>query len=357
MAHIARDRAAAATRSARPYRSHVARLFVEHAVRCGVEAQALVDGLGIRLEQEAVVELPFHEVERLAEVLAQRCGRVDFGLDAARNLPRGAYGVVEYMFANAATVGDGLELLLRFQALNSELAHVSSSRADGRYTFEHWIDHPAVRHATHTNEFALAAYVVLGERIIGVRPRFRAVRFMHADAGRRALLEQFFDAPVELGAPRNALVFDDSFLATPIATADPKLFDILSERARRDLELVEPHGDVVSELVATYRRLLAERPRQAQALDVATALGLSVRSMHRRLAEAGTSFRAIEARVKHALAREHLADAQLTLTDIAFLLGFADTSAFIRAFRRWCGESPKQVRDALRARAGVRGRN
>lgn len=340
----------AATRTTRPYRSHLARLLVEHSARLGVEPAPVVAALGIRLEHEATLELPYDAVERLAVRLGNACGIDDLGLDAARGLPRGAYGVVEYMFANTSTVGDGLELLLRFQALNSELARVACTRERGLVTFEHWIDHPGARRATHTNEFALAAYVSLGERIIGVRPRFRAVRFMHDGDDRRALLEHFFDAPVELGAPRNALVFDEAFLATPIATADPKLFGILAERAHRDLELVAPAGDLPAEVAATYRRLLTAAPRQTQVLDVARALGTSTRSLHRRLSEAGTTFRAIEAQVKQALATTYLDDPQRTLTEIAFLLGFADTSAFIRAFRRWTGSSPNEVRRA-------RGRN
>jgi AraC-like DNA-binding protein len=335
-------RTAPMRRAGRPYRSHIARLFVEHARRRGVEA-------GSRI---AELELPFEHLVELADELAQATGEPFFGLDAATHLPRGAYGIVEYAVATAATLGQAIDTTLRCHALSSELARVATSRAGKLVTFEHWVEHPASARAVHGNEFALATYASIGERAIGHRPRFRAVRFMHhAPPVRRTALERFFDAPVELGAARNALVFDASLLATPIATADPALFGILAAHADRDLALIEPRGELVTEIKATYRRLLVDSPHLAQAHEVARALALSTRSLNRRLAEVGMSFRAIEADVKRGLAVMHLRDGRRSITEIARLVGFTEPSAFIRAFRRWTGKTPTEHREEIRAAA------
>jgi AraC-like DNA-binding protein len=91
---------------------------------------------------------------------------------------------------------------------------------------------------------------------------------------------------------------------------------------------------------------------RAQAHDAARALGTSVRSLHRRLAAEGTSFRAVEADVKRALANELLARPGASLDRIAAAVGFATASAFIRAYKRWTGRTPVRARAAGVAETG-----
>lgn len=336
-------------RASRPYRSHVARLFVDHARRCGVEPGRPL-GRGERERERAGIVLRFEALCELADALARAAGDPYFGISAAAHLPRGAYGIVEYAVASAATVGDALAVGLRCHALSSELARVAIRRDGERVTFEHWVDHGAAARAVHGNEFALATYLEIGARAIGARPRFHAVRFMHhGSTARRAALERHFEAPVELGADRNALVLDDELLATPIASADPALFEILTAHAHRDLARASPRHDLAGEIRATYRRMLVDTPHAAQAHDVAHALALSTRSLNRRLAEAGTSFRAIDAQVKRELSLEYLRDGGRPIAEVARLVGFAEPSAFVRAFKRWTGEPPSAVRERLRA--------
>ena len=80
--------------------------------------------------------------------------------------------------------------------------------------------------------------------------------------------------------------------------------------------------------------------------EVADAVGLSARTLQRRLADAGTSLREVVDEARHEQALEELAKDDATITDIAFLLGFSETSAFDRAFRRWTGKAPAEWRAA-----------
>jgi AraC-like DNA-binding protein len=144
--------------------------------------------------------------------------------------------------------------------------------------------------------------------------------------------------------PRNALVIEKELLATPMGDADPRLFEILTERAERDLARVVPATQLAAQVATTYRRLLIAAPNRAQAADVAEALGTSVRSLNRGLAEEDTSFRVIEADVKRVLANEYLEDRSRSLDDVATALGFASANAFIRAYKRWTGLTPARAR-------------
>jgi AraC-like DNA-binding protein len=77
---------------------------------------------------------------------------------------------------------------------------------------------------------------------------------------------------------------------------------------------------------------------------VARELGMSVRSLQRRLAEAGTSFRDLLDTSRQEMAQSYIREPEIELVEIAFLLGFSDQSAFSRAFKRWTGNSPNEVR-------------
>jgi len=79
---------------------------------------------------------------------------------------------------------------------------------------------------------------------------------------------------------------------------------------------------------------------------VARDLGLSVRSLQRRLAEAGTSFRDLLDTSRQEMALSYIREPEIELAEIAFLLGFSDQSAFSRAFKRWTGNTPNEVRKA-----------
>ncbi len=80
--------------------------------------------------------------------------------------------------------------------------------------------------------------------------------------------------------------------------------------------------------------------------SVAEALHMTSRTLHRRLKEHDTSFRDVLGEVRRELAEQYIADPTLTLTEITFLLGFAEASSFSRAFRRWTGQSPSAAREA-----------
>jgi AraC-like DNA-binding protein len=83
--------------------------------------------------------------------------------------------------------------------------------------------------------------------------------------------------------------------------------------------------------------------------DMAGLLNMSTRTMHRKLRENKETFRSILAQVRRDLARRYVGDRDFSITEVAFLLGYNDTSAFSRAFRSWFGRSPTEARDAARA--------
>jgi AraC-like DNA-binding protein len=171
-------------------------------------------------------------------------------------------------------------------------------------------------------------------------PNFRLLQVTFAfDRPRnRSLFRSFFGAPVSFGAAANEVAFDERWLATPIATADSYLYAVLAEDVRRNADRLQEPAD--ERVLRVVRSLVAGGRFSADA--AADAFGVTRRTLARRLRDHDTSFRALLDDARYGEARRLLQSSSTSLADIASRLGYADTATFTRAFRRWCGTSPRR---------------
>ena len=154
-------------------------------------------------------------------------------------------------------------------------------------------------------------------------------------------------APVRLGQPRTAVVLEQRQLALRAVGADPDLFDLLEQVCRERVEALPDPRDLRARAENVIIELL---PYSTPSLDrVARRLGTSSRSLGRRLAEEGTSFKVLVDELRRELARRYLEQGVHRPKSIAALLGYKDLSAFHHAFRRWTGTTPAQFSQDPRA--------
>jgi len=268
-------------------------------------------------------------------------------LTIAAAIPSGAFGVVEYLCRAAATVGDALAQWIRYLNILNDAVKVGLVEEGDRAAVRVLVDSEAPTPASHELCFALLATRI--RELTSPAVTVLGADFTHrvTDSG---AYEKWFQAPLRFGAPFTQLVFPRAALAAPLVTADASLLAIL-RRLADDLSS-RPTAD--PPLTAQVRRALgaALRTNDAQIERVAQTLGLTARSLQRRLKDEATSFQAIREDVRRELAQRYLDD-DLAITEISFLLGFSEPSAFFRAFKRWTGLTPIESR-ALR-RAAVSG--
>lgn len=187
-------------------------------------------------------------------------------------------------------------------------------------------------------------------RVLSPNPmRPRRVYFAHSAPHDRELFTKFFEAPIEYDAGANAIEFDADFLAMPTRLPDPLISEISVGYLESLERSVSEHlrSTSVRTRVAIKYCLQEKVPTCGK---IARRLGMSERTLRRRLQESGTSFDKIGDTVRRDRASELLALTDRPLTEIAFALGFASSSAFSRAFRRWFGLRPSKYR-TLRAPA------
>ena len=155
--------------------------------------------------------------------------------------------------------------------------------------------------------------------------------------------QRVLGAPVRLGQPRTAVVLERQQLALRAVGADSDLFDLLEQVCRERVGALADPRDLRARTENVIIELL---PYSTPSLDrVARRLGTSRRSLGRRLAEEGTSFKALVDDLRCELARRYLEQGVHRPKTIAALLGYKDPSTFHHAFRRWTGMTPAQFRD------------
>lgn len=171
-------------------------------------------------------------------------------------------------------------------------------------------------------------------------------------AAQRRRLEAHFGCRVRFGADRNALVFRTSDLERPFVTRNAELLAMLAPQLDAELGTRSAAVRLGERVKATIKRLLAgQRPSLH---DVARQLGLSARTLQRRLTEDGASFQTLVEEARRELARHYLGQSALELNETAYLLGYEDANSFFRAFHHWEGTTPGEWRRDAGGRVSTR---
>lgn len=173
----------------------------------------------------------------------------------------------------------------------------------------------------------------------------KAVTFRHVAPRDAYLFEEFFGCPVRFGADSDGILFSEESLAIENKLGDQALSEFLTKHLEAELSELNSDPLLVRSTKEEIARALTEGlPKMA---DVARELGFSVRSFHRRLGDYGVSFQTLTEETRRDIALSMLRDQSCPLSEIAFVTGFSEQSAFNRAFKRWTDETPASYRKSL----------
>jgi AraC-like DNA-binding protein len=311
----------------------------------GLDAEALREAAGLTPSALEPVDaiLPLEAFGRLWEGAWRRAGREELPAEVGLAVPFGAFGALDYLAASSPTVeaafhalaahfryvaaGFALEVARRPEGGTVQLVPVPSSAGRDRM-------------GEVSDEFTLA--VLVGRfRSRPLVPPFRAaqVRLTRPAPERATRHAALFGAPVLFGCAVAALEVPAEAWGARLQSADPVLQETLRQLAER-IGLGEAGSDLELAVRARLRTLLPDGRGEAAA--VARSLGLSGRTLHRRLSATGRTFREVVEAFREAEAERLLASGGVPLGEVALRLGFADQTAWNRAFRRWKGTSPRR---------------
>lgn len=318
---------------------------LEAAQARGVDVGDLARAAG--LPENALTPLPesfsVHEYVRLLEAGAELANDPDFGLHAGECVKLGTYNVYGMILLSCRDFGQALQQTIRFEALAHDLGKSSLSIEGGvaEYRWQSNLPNPT----RHVLECVFAGIQIVAGWLAGKALPPAQISFTHAAPDDCSEHRRIFGSGVIFGGDGNWARFDAQLLSWPVRNADVSMYPVLLQYAEQRLQdklRAQQDGGIVAQVRAAVLRNLA-RDRVRLPL-IAEEMKITQRTLQRKLKEAGVTFQHVLDQTRHALAEDYLRQENLSLAEIAFLLGYQEQSSFCHAFKEWTGVNPSAYR-------------
>lgn len=317
------------------------------AQRQGLQAERLLADAGIPAQAVAWERWPIDFITRLWHAAERGSGDSGFGLKTGARISPSSIHVIGFALQSAATLREAIGVLQKFQSLISDGGRFQMLEND---TDTWLVYHPRqgqLAFSPHQIEAVLAAVITLGGWVKGAAIRPRRVQFSESRLGPLTGYRDAFGCAVEFEQAFSGMLLENAVLDSPLPQADPQFAQVhVQYAAARLAALDHPELSTADLREWIVHRMDRHAPRRAQA---AQALGISERTLARRLREQGQTFEGLIDDVRRELALQAMRDPERAVADIAQSLGFAEASTFHRAFRRWTAMTPGAWRKRGRA--------
>ena len=319
--------------------------LINDLVANGVSKQQLLKGTGLNPDaiKQDRARAPFANIAQLFENAAKLTNDNILGLRMGqkRNLKRG--GVLSYVGLSSPTVANILKNIARYQRVFSNAVEINIDNLEdhGILTWHYRV--PASVNRRQHVEYGAAGIITALRQLTKMEIRLQKVAFRHPRNSNLQEINRFFGCDVQFGGAENITQFKTADLQLPLITADDELLKVLQDYCE---ETLEQFKYVPTSILFRVEHIIADRlaAREAKLEIVANEMGMSSRTLSRRLADEGTTFTDAVENLRFALAKTYLKDSGLPMIEIAFLLGYSDVSTFSYSFKKWNGTSPSEFR-------------
>jgi AraC-like DNA-binding protein len=253
-------------------------------------------------------------------------------------------GLLYYVMASSQTLGDALKRVARYSQITNEALVVRYQ--EGNRLIIHLSYFGVPRHSErHQIEFCMFAVLRICRVLTGQNLVPQHFSIAHHRSEGTAEMSRFVGTAVEFGTPTDEFALNTNARELPIIHADPYLNHLLLKYC--EVALADRKGNASQLRTRVENAISSVLPHgRVLAEDVARSLGMSKRTLARKLSDEGLNYSEILEQLRRDLAVRYLNDRKLHVSKIAWLLGFSEVSAFTHACKRWTGKTPRQIRTA-----------
>jgi AraC-like DNA-binding protein len=329
----------------------LSRLVVDRLRAAGVDLKSILRQAGITERQinDPDERLPANFQIALLKAAAVALNDDLLGFRLAQSVDCRKLGLLYYVFASSTTLDEAIRRCARYGRVANEalvIQVLDGSRPVIRFGYTGIARHTDVQQMECLMTFLLrVCRQTTGQQLVPER-----VAMMHVRPTAPPELANFFGVRVEFGSDFDEIVLPSGAGNLQLVNADPYLNKIIVKNC--EAALAERRINVGPFRIRVENAIAPLLPHaSARASVIARALGMSERTMERKLAQEGSTFTEILQQLKLEMAVRYVEDPSLPISRIAWLLGFEEVSSFSHAFKRWTGKSPRGMRDAATAPA------
>jgi AraC-like DNA-binding protein len=325
----------------------IVRALVEVVERAGVKRDALMGAAGLELDrlEDIATGFTFSELVALEEKALDLTRDEGLGLRLAEQSSEAAFDVVAHLATHAPTLRDAVALCTQFQRLLMDGTAVTLTERAEAAVVRVEFPRSTLRADRMLAEFAIGGFVRMIRSFTVHDVVLRAVSFEHPRPAHARAYTRVFGGAERFSQPLTGVEIDRELLDRRQLHHHPELHSVLHREAANKLERLSSGSESAADRIKQY--LMSVPPKRMPDMDgVARALGISARSLRRRLADEGVSYKAIVQSVLETRAEQMLSDPNRSIQETANEMGFSDPSAFQRAFKRWKGMTPGQFKES-----------
>lgn len=301
-------------------------------------------GLPIETFEFPDSKLSLAQLDHIFQTAQRMTGDEFVGLHMGEFLTKSFSHILGYVMMNCTTLLHALEKFSIYERLIDETTTTSFYEEKNCTVVESAILDKSITSIRQLAEYKLSGSYSYTKLLTEKQISLVRVEFMHDAATNKQEYDRVFGCTVRFRQSRNALVMDSACLRLPIREPNPQLLEAFEANAAAMLRSVSATD---SFSYRTSRAIISMMPRTLPGIEeIAKRQAVSVRTLQMKLNEEGTSFRKVLNEIRRAMAIRYLEDRTTAISEIAYLLGFSEVSAFHRSFKRWTSHTPHEFRKA-----------
>lgn len=300
---------------------------------CGIPPGSLVSPKGY---------LPYHRVINFLNDVADRFDCPEFGFLVGKHQAPLRYGPAAQLPKLCADISQAIDVAKRYSLLTSEMSVWELERED-RYAILKRRERVSY-HSSLVQIYTLTVTVIFKalQLVGGSDWRTTSISFTHSQPKYGKSMERFFGCPVDYNCAFNGITFPEEGLSHPIASADENLLAVAMNHLDSTKAGYQLNDDLATKVLHHIKQSLGTTLCNLE--SIAQLLDQNPRTLQRELQKHGVTFRSLLSEVRQDVALHYLRSSDIALIDLADILGYRNVSAFSRAFKNNCGQSPDHWR-------------
>ena len=283
--------------------------------------------------------------EQLLTYLYQQTGRADLGFIIAKQLTITSYGVLGHAMLSAATVGHAIEMGLHYYQLTSSFMTLNAQHLVDKLQVQASLDFPLPALSQFAPEELVIGFTQIARQFMGEDFSPLLVCFSAPQPLYHQELVDYLRCPIVYQQASCLFEIDNNVLSLPLKTANALTAKQLLNLCQQLLAQQQVLSDVNEDIVLRVQKIIKARANYWPSMQqVAQQLAMSERTLRRRLQAVGTDYQQQVSQVREQLAKQLVVNRQVSVEQVAAVLGYSEAASFRRAFHRWTGESPQDYR-------------
>ncbi|MGK0290150.1 MAG: AraC-like DNA-binding protein [bacterium] len=278
---------------------------------------------------------------RLWDVSVELTKNPALGLHVGEMVDQKMMHLIGHLIRNSPDIHQAILQWIRYSRLLSETAEIRLEHHNSKVHLIYYNKIPKYR-TVQKNEYYQVLAVTYARKFAQIEFSPDIVYFQHDQPEYIQEYERIFQCPLEFNHAQNFIIFDSKFLSSPIRDPNPYVYEVLSQHAEKLLDEVTQSESIQHQV---SKLILEHLSRGTVDIELISGeMGVSRRTLHRKLKQEGTSFQNLLEDNRKTLSMMYLKQEDTSITEIAFLLGFSEPSSFYHAFKRWYGKNPGEYR-------------